>query len=100
MYHKIYHNISGSLTVNTTIVTNITLTGVLAGYTYIITVVPVNILGDGYPNKTLSYSKIIIKCLMFTSHTVIIPKEPVTTSTGTSVVTTSSQYHSKSTEIT
>ena len=72
------------------------MTGVLVGYTYIITVVPVNILGDGYPNKTLSYLKIIIECAIFTSHTVIIPKEPVITSTSTSVVTTSSQYHSKS----
>ena len=70
------------------------MTGVLAGYTYIITVVPVNILGDGYPNKTIGYLNIIIKCVILTSHTVIIPKEPVTTST--SVVTTSSQYHSKS----
>ena len=32
---------------------------------------------------------------MFTSHTVIIPKEPMITSH--SVVTTPSQYHSKST---
>ena len=77
------------------------MTGVLVGYTYIITVVPVNILGDGYPNKTIGYLNIIIKCLMFTSHTVIIPnnEEPVTTSisiTGTSAVITSSQYHSKS----
>ena len=71
------------------------MTGVLAGYTYIITVVPVNIIGDGYPNKTIGYLNIIIKCVMFTSHTVIIPdEEPVVT--GTSVVTTSSQYHSKS----
>ena len=71
------------------------MTGVLSGYTYIITVVPVNILGDGYPNKTIGYLNIIIKCVMFTSHTVIIPdNKPVTTST--SVVTTSSQYHSKS----
>ena len=44
------------------------MTGVLAGYTYIITVVPVNILGDGYPNKTIGYLNIIIKCVMFTSH--------------------------------
>ena len=70
------------------------MTGVLAGYTYTITVVPINILGDGYPNKTIGYLNIIIKCVMFTSHTVIIPKEPVTTSTN--VVTTSSQYHGKS----
>ena len=71
------------------------MTGVLAGYTYIITVVPVNILGDGYPNKTIGYLNIIIKCVMFTSHTVIIPdEEPVIT--NTSVVTTSSQHHSKS----
>ena len=71
------------------------MTGVLAGYTYTITVVPVNILGDGYPNKTIGYLNIIIKCVMFTSHTVIInDEEPVITST--SVVTTSSQYHSKS----
>ena len=70
------------------------MTGVLAGYTYIITVVPVNILGDGYPNKTIGYLNIIIK-VIFTSHTVIInDEEPVITST--SVVTTSSQYHSKS----
>ena len=82
---------SGSLTVNITTVTNITLTGVLAGYTYIITVVPVNILGDGYPNKTIGYLNIIIKCVVFTFYTVIIPdKEPI------SVVRTSSQYHSKS----
>ena len=59
--------------------------------------VPVNILGDGYPNKTIGYLNIIIKCVMFTSHTVIIPdKELVTTSTSTSVVTTSFEYHSKS----
>ena len=64
------------------------MTGVLPGYTYIITVVPVNILRDGYPNKTISYFNIIIKCVMFTSHTVIIPDEkPVTSST--SAVTTS-----------
>ena len=69
------------------------MTGVLAGYTYIITVVPVNILGDGYPNKTIGYLNIIIKCVMFTSQIVVIPKELVITST--SVVTTSSQYHSK-----
>ena len=80
MYYKVYHNISGSLTVNITTVTNITLTGVLAGYTYIITVVPVNILGDGYPNKTIGYLNIIIKCFIFTSHTVIIPKQPIITS--------------------
>ena len=69
------------------------MTGVLAGYAYIITMVPVNILGDGYPNKTIGYLNIIIKCVMFTSHTVIIPdKEPVITSSN---VVTSSQYHSK-----
>ena len=56
------------------------MTGVLAGYTYIITVVPVNILGDGYPNKTIGYLNIIIKCVMFTSHTVIIPKQLIITS--------------------
>ena len=44
------------------------MTGVLAGYTYIITVVPVNILGDGYPNKTIGYLNIIIKCVTFASH--------------------------------
>ena len=77
MYYKVYHNISGSLTVNITTVTNITLTGVLAGYTYITTVVPVNILGDGYPNKTIGYLNIIIKCVMFTSRTVIINGEPI-----------------------
>ena len=71
------------------------MTGVLAGYTYIITVVPVNILGDGYPNKTIGYLNIIIKYVMFTSHTVIIPDEEPVTSTSTSIVTTSSQYHSK-----
>ena len=71
------------------------MTGVLAGYTYIITVVPVNILGDGHPNRTIGYLNIIIKCVMFTFHTVIIPdEEPVVTCT--SVLTTSSQYHSKS----
>ena len=85
MYYKVYHDISGSLTVNITTVTNITLTGALAGYTYIITVVPVNILGDGYPNKTIGYLNIIKNCVMFTSHIVIIPKEPIITS----VVTTS-----------
>ena len=52
------------------------MTGVLAGFTYIITVVPVNILGDGYPNKTIGYLNIIIKCVMFTSHTVIISVSP------------------------
>ena len=83
MYYKVYHNISGSLTDNITTVTNITLTGVLAGYTYIITVVPVNILGDGYPNKTIGYLNIIIRCVMFTSHIVIIPdEEPIITSTN------------------
>ena len=97
MYYKVYHNISGLLTVNITTVTNITLTGVLAGYIYIITVVPVNILGDGYPNKTIGYLNIIIKCVIFISHTVITPdEEPVIIGTSTSVVTTSSQYHSKS----
>ena len=70
------------------------MSGVLAGYTYIVTVVPVNILGDGYPNKTIGYLNIIIKSVIFTSHTVIINnEEPVITST--SVVTKSSQYHSK-----
>ena len=83
MYYKVYHNISGSLTVSVTTVTNITLTGVLAGYTYIVTVVPVNILGDGYPNKTIGYLTIIIKCVMFTSNTVIIPKQPIITSVVT-----------------
>ena len=71
------------------------MTGVLAGYTYIITVVPVNILGDGYPNKTIGYLNIILKCVMFTSHTVIIPdEEPIIIIT--SAVITPSQYHSKS----
>ena len=71
------------------------MTGVLAGYIYIITAVPVNILGDGYPNETIGYLNIIIKCVMFTSYTVINnDEEPIITST--SVVTTSSQYHSKS----
>ena len=91
MYYKIYHNISSSLTVNITTVTNITLTGVLAGYTYIITVVPVNILGDGYPNKTIGYLNFIIKCDIFT-HTAIIPNEELII---TSVITPSFQYHSK-----
>ena len=68
------------------------MTGVLAGYTYIITVVPVNILGDGYPNKTIGYLDIIIKCVMFTSHTVIIPKQLIITNTSTSVVTLSSEH--------
>ena len=92
MYYKVYHNISGSLTINITTVTNITLTGVLAGYTYIITVVPVNVLGDGYPNKTIGYLNIIIiKYVMFTSHTVIIHvEEPIITST--SIVTISSEH--------
>ena len=74
------------------------MTGVLAGYTYIITVVPVNILGDGYPNKTIGYLNIIIKsiCVLLNSHIVIIPKEPVITGTSTSVVITSSQHQSKS----
>ena len=71
------------------------MTGILAGYAYIITVVPVNILGDGYPNKTIGYLNIIIKCVIFISHTVIIPKEPVIISTCTSVVTTSSEYYSE-----
>ena len=67
------------------------MTGVLAGYTYIITVVPVNILGDGYLNKTIGYLNIIIKCVIFTSHTVIIPnEEPIITST--SIVTISSEH--------
>ena len=64
--------------------------------------VPVNILGNGYPNKTIGYLNIIMKCYVFIPyisnvafHTVIIPKEPITTSTSTSVITTS-QYHSKS----
>ena len=62
-----------------------------AGFIYIITVVPVNILGDGYPNKTIGYLNIIIKYVMFTSHTVIIPdEEPIITST--SIVTISSEH--------
>ena len=69
------------------------MSGVLAGYIYIITVVPVNILGDGYPNKTIGYLNIIIKCVMFTSHTVIIPKESIITSNN--VVISSSKYHGK-----
>ena len=53
--------------------------------------VPVNILGDGYPNKTIGYLNIIIKYVMFTSHTVIIPdEEPIITST--SIVTISSEH--------
>ena len=55
------------------------MTGVLAGYTYVITVVPVNILGDGYLNKTIGYLNIIIKCVMLTFHIVIIPKQPIIT---------------------
>ena len=51
--------------------------------------VPVNILGDGYPNKTIGYLNIIIKYVMFISHTVIIPKQPIT---STSIVTISSEY--------
>ena len=35
--------------------------------TYIITMVPVNILGDVYPNKSIGYLNIIIKCVMLTS---------------------------------
>ena len=35
--------------------------------------VPVNILEDGYPNKTIGYLN-IIKSVLFTSHTVIIPE--------------------------
>ena len=67
------------------------MTGVLAGYIYIITVVPVNILGDGYSNKTIGYLNIIIKYVMFTSHTVIIPdEEPIITSTSN--VTKSSEH--------
>ena len=67
------------------------MTGVLAGYTYIITVVPVNILGDGHPNKTIGYLNIIIRCVMFTSHTVIIPdEEPIFPSTSIYVVIISS----------
>ena len=62
-----------------TTVTNITWTGGLAGYTYIITVVPVKILGDGYPKETIGYLNIIIKCVIFTSDTVIIPKQPIIT---------------------
>ena len=62
-----------------------------AGFIYIIRVVPVNILGDGYPNKTIGYLNIIIKYVMFTSHTVIIPdEEPIITST--SIVTISSEH--------
>ena len=72
------------------------MTGVLARYTYIITVVPVNILGDGYPNRTRGYLNIIIKFVVFTSYTVIIPKEPVITGTSGSAKPTPSQYHSKS----
>ena len=84
---------SGSLTVNITTVTNITLTGVLAGYTYIITVVPVNILGDGYPNKTIGYLNIIIKCVMFTSHAVIISEEPKNTTTRVITLISTYEYH-------
>ena len=66
------------------------MTGVLAGYTYIITVVPVNILGDGYPNMTIGYLNNIIKCIMFTSHTVVIPKKPIIT--NSTVVKISSEH--------
>ena len=52
--------------------------------------VPVNILGDGYSNKTIGYLNIIIKYVIFTSHTVIIPKQPIITST--SIVAISSEY--------
>ena len=90
MYYKVYHNLLGVQTVNITVVTNITLTGVLAGYTYIITVVPVNILGDGYPNDTIGYLNIIINCVMFISHIVIIPGEELVI-TSTSVITTISE---------
>ena len=70
------------------------MTGVLAGYTYIITVVPVNILGDGYPNKAIGYLNIIINCVMFISHIVIIPGEELVI-TSSSVITISSEYHIK-----
>ena len=53
--------------------------------------VPVNILGDGYLNKTIGYLIVITKCVIFTSHTVIIhDEEPIITST--SIVTTSSEH--------
>ena len=75
------------------------MTGVLAGYTYIITVVPVNILGDGYLNETIGYLNIIIKCVMFTLHAVIISEEAKNT-TATCVITLIStyEYHGKNTQ--
>ena len=49
--------------------------------------VPVNILGDGYPNKTIGYLNIIIKCDICTSRTVIInDEELIITITSASVV--------------
>ena len=56
--------------------------------------VPVNILGDGYPNKTIGYLNIIIKCVMFTSLTVIINDEELII-TSTRVVISSSKYDGK-----
>ena len=51
--------------------------------------------GDGYPNKTIGYLNIIIKCVMLL---LIIPDESIITdrSTTTSVLTSSSKYHSDS----
>ena len=53
--------------------------------------VSVNILGDGYSNKTIGYLNIIMNCVMITSHTVIIPKQPINTNvvTTTTIVITS-----------
>ena len=52
--------------------------------------VPFKILGDGYPNKTIGYLNIIIKYVLFTSHTVITPEELIITNTN--IVKISSEH--------
>ena len=50
LYYKVYHNITDFVNISSD--TNITLSGAMAGETYSITVIAVNVLGDGYSNTT------------------------------------------------
>ena len=47
---KVYHNIMDFVNISSD--TNITLSEAMAGETYSITVIAVNVLGDGYSNTT------------------------------------------------
>ena len=67
-----YHNITDF--VNTSSDTNITLIGAMAGETYSITVIAVNVLGDGYSRDILINGKleifIYVSATLLNLHTV------------------------------